>query len=43
MTLTGRLRGFDWLGVVFYPLAVILMESFWVAPWLSWIGGLKFV
>jgi len=43
MQIAERLRGFDWLAVVFYPLAVILMESFWVAPWLSWIGGLKFV
>jgi large-conductance mechanosensitive channel len=43
MTLVERFRGIDWMGVVFYPLSVILMESFWVAPWLSWIGGLKFV
>jgi hypothetical protein len=33
-----RFKNFDWLAVVFYPLAVILMEAFWVAPWLSWIG-----
>jgi hypothetical protein len=31
-------KNIDWLAVVFYPLAVILMEAFWVAPWLSWIG-----
>ena len=33
-----RFKSFDWLATVFYPLAVILMEAFWVAPWLSWIG-----
>jgi hypothetical protein len=31
--------GFDWLATVLYPLAVILMESFWVYPWLAWVGG----
>ena len=31
--------GFDWLATVFYPLAVVLMESFWVYPWLAWLGG----
>ncbi len=34
----NRLRSFDWLAVVFYPLAVILMEAFWVSPWLGWLG-----
>jgi hypothetical protein len=43
MPITGRFRGIDWMAVGFYPLAVILMESFWVAPWLSWIGGLGFI
>ncbi len=38
MTITGKLKNFDWLAVVFYPLAVILMESFWVYPWLIWVG-----
>ena len=33
-----RFKNFDWLAVVFYPLAVILMEAFWVSPWLSWVG-----
>jgi hypothetical protein len=28
----------DWLAAVFYPLSVILMEAFWVSPWLNWIG-----
>ena len=30
--------GFDWLATVLYPLAVVLMESFWVYPWLAWLG-----
>ncbi len=34
----NRLRSLDWLAVVFYPLAVILMEAFWVSPWLGWLG-----
>lgn len=35
----SRFKDFDWLAVVLYPLAVILMESFWVYPWLVWIGA----
>lgn len=35
----SRFRSFDWLAVVFYPLAVVLMEAFWVYPWLVWLGG----
>jgi len=31
--------GFDWLATVFYPLAVMLMETFWVYPWLVWLGS----
>ena len=34
----NRFKGLDWLAVVFYPLAVILMEAFWVSPWLKWVG-----
>ena len=34
----NRFKNFDWLAVVFYPLAVILMEAFWVSPWLGWLG-----
>jgi hypothetical protein len=33
-----RFKHLDWLSVVFYPLAVILMEAFWVSPWLNWVG-----
>lgn len=29
----------DWLATMFYPLAVILMEAFWVSPLLNWIGN----
>jgi hypothetical protein len=39
MTARESIKRFDWMGVVLYPLAVILMESFWVYPWLAWIGG----
>jgi hypothetical protein len=31
--------GFDWLATAIYPLAVVLMESFWVYPWLIWLGS----
>src|SRR4030067_3634289 len=34
----SRFKNLDWLAMVFYPLAVILMEAFWVSPWLSYIG-----
>ncbi len=30
---------FDWLANVIYPLAVVLMEAFWLYPWLVWVGG----
>ena len=42
MVTISRFRNLDWLATVFYPLAVILMEVFWVSPWLSWAGGLTF-
>ncbi|OGO30329.1 MAG: hypothetical protein A2Z29_09700 [Chloroflexi bacterium RBG_16_56_11] len=32
-------RNFDWLAVIIYPLAVVLMEAFWVYPWLAWVGS----
>ncbi len=35
----SRRRKTDWLATVFYPLAVVLMEAFWVYPWLVWIGS----
>ena len=42
MVTISRFRNIDWLAAVFYPLAVILMEVFWVSPWLSWVGLLPF-
>jgi hypothetical protein len=40
VSITGKKSGgFDWLAVVFYPLAVVLMESFWFYPWLVWVGN----
>lgn len=38
----SRFKGTDWLATVFYPLSVILMEAFWVSPWLNWIGTWPF-
>jgi hypothetical protein len=32
------LRKIDWLVMVIYPLAVILMEAFWLYPLLVWVG-----
>ena len=32
-------RKFDWMSSLFFPLTVILMETFWVYPWLLWIGN----
>jgi hypothetical protein len=37
--MTGRPGKIDWLGGLAYPLAVILMEACWVAPWLAWVGS----
>jgi hypothetical protein len=35
---TEKNRNFDWMAALFYPLAVVLMEAFWVSPWLNWLG-----
>ena len=37
--MTSRLKNFDWLAAVIYPLLVVLMEAFWVYPWLVWMGS----
>ena len=34
----NRLRHVDWMAVGIYPLAVVLMESFWIYPVLVWIS-----
>lgn len=38
MTIVHRLTKLDWVAVVLSPLTVILMEAFWVYPWLAWVG-----
>jgi multisubunit Na+/H+ antiporter MnhF subunit len=35
-----RIKNIDWLATFLYPLFVILMETFWVYPWLLWFGTL---
>jgi hypothetical protein len=35
---TDRSKNLDWMAVIFYPLAVVLMEAFWISPWLNWLG-----
>ncbi len=40
--MTNRIKNLDWLATVIYPLAVILMEAFWVYPCLLWLGSLPF-
>ncbi len=34
----SSLKKINYLNDVFYPLSVVLMESFWVFPWLIWMG-----
>jgi hypothetical protein len=36
--LTGIFKKEDWLAVVIYPLVVVLMEAFWIYPWVVWMG-----
>jgi hypothetical protein len=37
--MTNRLKTLDWLADVIYPLIIVLMETFWVYPWLFWLGS----
>ena len=37
--MTNRFKTLDWLADVIYPLVLILMETFWVYPWLVWLGS----
>lgn len=39
--MNNRFKNLDWLAVVIYPLFVVLMEAFWVYPWLVWLGSLS--
>ena len=40
MSIFSRLNKVSWIADVFTPLAVILMEVFWLYPWLVFIGKL---
>ena len=40
MSVFSRLNKVSWIADVFTPLAVILMECFWLYPWLVFIGKL---
>jgi hypothetical protein len=35
---TAKVKKFDWMAGAFYPLSVLLMETFWVSPLLKWAG-----
>jgi hypothetical protein len=37
--MTERFKNFDWLAVVVFPLVLVLMDTFWVYPWLVWMGN----
>ena len=38
--MTGLFKKEDLLAVVIYPLVVVLMEAFWIYPWVVWLGRL---
>ncbi len=38
MRLVNRLANLRWVAAALSPLMVILMETFWVYPWLFWLG-----
>ncbi len=38
MKLSRRLLDVNWISVALTPVAVILMEVFWLYPWLVWVG-----
>jgi hypothetical protein len=37
--MTNKLKTLDWLADVIFPLLLVLMETFWVYPWLVWVGS----
>jgi hypothetical protein len=37
--MTNKLKTLDWLADVIFPLLLVLMETFWVYPWLVWLGS----
>jgi hypothetical protein len=38
----NRFKTMDWLADLIFPLVIILMETFWVYPWLFWLGNFPF-
>jgi hypothetical protein len=36
--MVSRFRNLDWLADVIFPLVLVLLETFWVYPWLVWLG-----
>jgi len=38
MVMVTRLLNLNWIVTALAPLAVILMEVFWIYPWLVWLG-----
>ncbi len=38
VAIVRRLFTLNWVAVVLFPLTVILMEVFWLYPWLAWVG-----
>lgn len=39
MTTEQVKQGHDWVAQVMFPLMVVLMEAFWISPWLIWVGN----
>ncbi|HTY81467.1 MAG TPA: DUF4129 domain-containing protein [Dehalococcoidales bacterium] len=39
--MNNRIKSVDWLAALLYPAFVVLMETFWVYPWLLWLGTIR--
>ena len=38
VSLIHRLARLNWVAAVLFPLVAVLMEVFWIYPWLIWVG-----